>query len=226
MILGINGPIGSGKNEVAKILEKNWGFKAVGFADKLKESAAALFGIDPEEWNIIKNDPGARVSLTWHHDELFDFGQVAQFAYEKSISGREFLKRYGTESHRDIFGYDFWVNALLSSLCENFGNYSGVLKNFAIYDARFDNELEAIHKYGGVNIQVRRPGHNFDPSHPSEAHPEPGLIDHIVHNFGSLEDLEEKVNELVRSERLVNPALLENSDSRVPSPLQQLVPDF
>jgi dephospho-CoA kinase len=43
MIIGINGPKGSGKNEVAKILERNYGFETVGFADKLKAICCRSF---------------------------------------------------------------------------------------------------------------------------------------------------------------------------------------
>jgi len=34
-------------------------------------------------------------------------------AIEHSITGRQALQRYGTEGHRDVFGEDFWVDALL-----------------------------------------------------------------------------------------------------------------
>jgi len=217
MIIGINGPIGSGKNEVAKILEKNWGFKAVGFADKLKQSFAALFDIDPKELEIIKNDPEARVSLAWSN-RIEDIEGIAEFRSEKSITGREALKRYGTECHRNVFWHDFWIDALFHDYLTDEGD---IFDNLAIYDARFNNELEKIRELGGINIQVRRPGHEFDPTHPSETSPNLELIDYMVLNNETLKDLENVVNDLVRSERLVNPALLGDSNNLSPSPSLQ-----
>jgi deoxynucleotide monophosphate kinase-like protein len=208
MILGINGPIGSGKNEVAKILEKNWGYTPMGFADKLKESSAALFGIEPELWNFLKNDDSAKISLEYKASK-----EGSTFLREISISAREFLKRYGTESHRDVFGYNFWVDALLDR--ENSHMFSG---NVAIYDARFDNELQRIREVGGKNIQVIRHGHDFDPSHPSETAPNPDLIDFTIVNSGTLKSLEYKVNYLVTKEKLQGRDLSAYSNILSPSP--------
>jgi hypothetical protein len=197
MIIGINGPIGSGKNTVANILEKNFGFETMGFADKLKESAAALFDIDPKDWEKIKNEPSARVTLKWEESRVAEWGEVVTSYFEKSITGREFLKRYGTESHRKVFWDNFWVDVLLDR--ENSHLFAG---NVAIYDARFDNELARIKEVGGKNIQIRRLGYDFDPSHPSEAPPSPDLIDHIIYNSGTLKGLEYKINYLVESGKL------------------------
>lgn len=211
MIIGINGPIGSGKNEVAKILEETYGFKAMGFADKLKQSAAVLFGINPEKWEEIKNDPESRVTLKW--GRTLDVG--GEWWNEVSVSGREFLKKYGTESHRDILGYNIWVDALLGNLTAQ--------DNVAIYDARFDNELRAIKQYRGVTIQVRRPGHEFDPSHPSETPPDPDLIDYTIHNNQGLDELKYSVMALVESEKLATPSQLDAKDNPALSLLQQPV---
>jgi hypothetical protein len=198
MIIGLNGAKGSGKNTVASILERNWGFKAVGFADKLKQSAAALFHIDPKEWDKIKNDPGARIILKYGAKWDDQDGSFQSYT-EKSVTGREFLQRYGTEAHREIFGYDFLVNALLDDL-----KFNSVSPNWTIYDARFNNELIAIREMGGKIIQVRRPGHNFDLAHASESPPDLDLIHYVVNNDGTFGDLEWRVNALVKEERLAD----------------------
>jgi hypothetical protein len=209
MIIGINGPIGSGKSTLANILKKNFGFETMGFADKLKESAAALFGIDPKDWEYIKNDPSSRISLKWEGE---NGPRPGQWWSEVSVTGRDFLKLYGTEAHRKIFWDNFWVDVLLDR--DNSHLFSG---NVAIYDARFDNELSRIREIGGKNIQVKRWGHEFDPTHPSEAPPNPDLIDYLLHNDGTLEDLEWKINALVESEKLGVLRLSEQIDNLSPS---------
>jgi hypothetical protein len=211
MIIGINGPLGSGKNEVAKILEKNYGFKAIGFADKLKESFAALFDVTLEDIELIKNDPSARVSIKWTKKN-----DDHEWNYERSFTGRASLQRFGTESHRDIFGYDFWVDALIGSLTPQ--------DNVAIYDARFNNELAKIKQYRGITVQVRRPGHEFDPTHPSEAAPNPDLIDHIIYNNSTLDWLEIAVKDLVRQEKLASPGQSDDLNNLYRLPSQLLEP--
>jgi hypothetical protein len=104
MIIGINGPIGSGKSTVANILEKNFGFETMGFADKLKESAAALFGIDPKDWELLRMIHLARISLKWEGE---NGPRPGQWWSEVSVTGRDFLKLYGTEAHRKYFGIIF-----------------------------------------------------------------------------------------------------------------------
>ena len=49
MNIAFYGPMCSGKTYLAKFLVENYGYEKVGFADKLKEVAADLFGIDPND---------------------------------------------------------------------------------------------------------------------------------------------------------------------------------
>lgn len=183
MLIGLNGNKGSGKDTVGKYLVDNYGFERLSFAQKLKESAAAIFDIPASKWEELKNDENARVVLKTNID-VFD-GKWAEI----DISVRYFLQRYGTESHRSIFGDDFWVDALF----KNFDPWDG--KNYVITDARFSNELIKIKEHGGFNLRVVR--NNLTKvidGHVSEAPPPLALVDYTVYNEGSFGELYDEVD--------------------------------
>src|SRR3954469_23707179 len=108
MIVALTGFKGSGKDTVAAELIKNHGFERRSFADSLKRSAAALFNILPSEWEVLKNDDTAYVSIG-HKGEPEGLASH-MWSPTRELTVREFLQRYGTESHRDIFGSMFWVD--------------------------------------------------------------------------------------------------------------------
>lgn len=117
-LIGLNGKARSGKDTTADKIEewcKAWTPELTvarhGFADKLKESAAHSLGVFEEEiafCNKLKGDyergtvQVRMASISTGPNNLV-----------KQITGREFLQYYGTEAHRDVFGYNFWVDALL-----------------------------------------------------------------------------------------------------------------
>ena len=183
MIIGLNGFKSAGKNTVGEYLEDKYGFEQASFAAKLKESAAALFDMPPEDWEWGKNDPNATVSID------IVKSSVEQYQFKKSITVREFLQRYGTEAHRDVFGTDFWVDYAMKGIDPN--------KNIVFTDARFENELQRIKSFGGYNLQVLRPSLFTSDSHASEVPPPQHLIDYAVDNHGSFEDLYAQVDDFI-----------------------------
>lgn len=154
MILGLSGKMGAGKNTVADRLAaylepRSVRVVQVSYAAKLKESAAALFGVrvaDLERW---KNNPAARVTISApggvHHQQTV----------------RSMLQRYGTESHRDMFGSDFWLAAALPVGSD----YADAL--YVVTDVRFENEAKRIRELGGKVARVVGPKVDTG-SHPSE----------------------------------------------------------
>lgn len=176
MLLGLNGFRGAGKDTAGEYLCKIYGFERLSFAQKLKESAAALFGIEPSLWDELKNEGGGIFLIDEHGSSL------AKASY------REFLQRYGTEAHRDIFGYDFWVDHALKGINPN--------KNYLFTDARFENELEKIRNLGGKNLRIERNLEVKD-THASEVEPPQHLIDYIIYNDGTFDDLYVQLDDFV-----------------------------
>lgn len=181
MLVGLNGFKGSGKDTVGNYLVEEYGFERLSFAAKLKDSAAALFNIDPILWEVWKNDPDARVVLSNRAGKILN--------RTTPISVREFLQRYGTEAHRDIFGQDFWIDYAVKGIDPN--------KNYVFTDARFENELTKIKQLGGYNAQVVRSSVNNEDTHVSEVPPPLHLIDYKIENDHGFAELWDRVDEFI-----------------------------
>jgi hypothetical protein len=233
MIIGINGKIGSGKDTVGKIiqylqchntgeitiedvisnpehewwLEEQSKFEIKKFAGKLKQIASLLTGIDVEkfedqefkkshlgsEWGTVRSNPLNAVPV---------FEDVQ---FNELMSVREFLQKLGTEAMREGLHTNVWVNAL-------FADYKAIeripekrmsiMPNWIITDMRFPNEMEAVVEKGGITIRVVRPGTSTG-THPSETALDDAYFDHVISNDGTIEDLIEKVRQVLTIERII-----------------------
>lgn len=182
LVIGLNGLKESGKDTAGKYLVERYGFTRLSFAALLKQSAAAALGIDPELWETWKNDPDAVLTLT--------VGGVVIV----QITVREYLQRYGTEAHRDIFGEDFWRKALWASLPES----DGTDRRYVITDARFEDELSDVVRKDGLNIRILREAvEGTGDTHASEAVADADLIDFYVRNNGTMDELYEQLDTIL-----------------------------
>lgn len=196
LLMGVHGAPQAGKDVTFSKLE-NWvdDFNATqgraittrrrGFADKLKWSLARMFYPtiimeDAIEWcNRLKLDD--KKFIGWGEQRKREHSTFMHF--EHAIKMREALRYYGTESHRDIFGYDFWVENLLpvynqepdeeplwwSEFVVPADEVSDeVLQRVVdgkepppvadicgITDLRFSNEAQRIKKLGGIIVFVQ-----------------------------------------------------------------------
>lgn len=162
MIVGLTGKKGSGKDTVGSYLVEQHGFARVSFAEPLKSSVAALLGISVEQIEQWKNDPYAVVGFGLKVEDGWIVGDEMTF--------RQFLQRYGTEAHRDVFGDDFWTEqgkwAIRDAMAKG-------ATDVVVTDVRFDNEADAIRSMGGCIVRVYRPeAEHSDDSHASEQLPQ------------------------------------------------------
>jgi hypothetical protein len=170
-LVAFNGKLGSGKDTAGERLDAMAACPTnrLSFARPLKESAAALLDIPAEDWETYKHDPEVKVMLSVGYEEFEvgypdDGGEVLeQPRVIREFTARQFLQRYGTESHRDVFGENFWVDLALESY-----RYSSSSDLTYITDCRFENEAEAVLKLGGVVVNVIGPDDDTG-SHLSEA---------------------------------------------------------
>ena len=90
-IVGLTGPIGVGKDTVAKYLASQYGATQLAFADPIKEIAAIILGIPVAEQEPFKNHP---------------FPQLG------GLTLRQLYQRVGTDWFVATFGKNFWIDHL------------------------------------------------------------------------------------------------------------------
>lgn len=169
IIIGIVGPKGSGKSEVAKFLSKNYDFERTRFADSLKNMLMTGFNLSRDQVD----------------------GDLKEVPTDKLCgkTPREVMMTCGTEWGRNMIHQDIWVTAWGNSLPNS--------NRIVVDDMRFPNERRAVKRMGGIVIRVERPGFEHDPCHESESHILKS--DYIVKNSGdSLRGLHENVQSLMR----------------------------
>jgi hypothetical protein len=184
LLIGVAGLARSGKGTVAQYVKdigvsKDLKVVERGFADAVKHGAYRLF----------KPDCTMKEALIWQ-DSFKREGIVNVYGSSTSVSGREFLQRYGTEAHRELHGEDFWLNHLLP---EN--DWGQIKENFddadvgVIADMRFNNEARRILELGGTTWEVVRPILDGQDAHRSEAGVSAELVNAEIVNAGSLDEL-------------------------------------
>jgi hypothetical protein len=229
MIIGINGKIGSGKDTVGSIIQyltdKNvttetfefWYasnfysvYQSVGmfqikkFAGKLKQIASLLTGIDVEKF---EDQEFKKLEMPECWNRLQQSGRSKVWV---PMTYRQFLQELGTEAMREGLHTNVWVNALFADYKESPQNVLGnegykledVYPNWIITDMRFPNEMEAVIEKGGITIRVVRPGTSTG-THPSEIALDGHTMHYEIINDGTIEDLIEKVKEILIKENII-----------------------
>lgn len=183
--IALHGVANSGKDTTAEIiasLRKDLVIKRQGWADLLKLSAARNFypQCTLEEALAFCN----RIKQPGHTLRVVDESDGGLIV---SITGREYLQRYGTEAHRELFGDDFWLDTVLPKERDD-------CDILTIPDTRFDNEAERVLGRGGQVWEIVRDDAEPVEGHSTETRIDPKLITLTIENNGSLEELREKVS--------------------------------
>jgi hypothetical protein len=174
LVIGLCGKAGSGKGEVAKILDKHFSTYVLPFARPLKRMAIE-FG-----WDGKKDEKGRK------------FLQML---------GTEIGRAYNTNHWVDCWKVE--ANKALKETETGFGPgpFDPRYQIIVADDVRFDNEGECIHSYGGINI--RMVGRAYDlgdnSTHASESGLNPLLIDGQIDNSGTVEHLEQMILTLINT---------------------------
>ena len=122
----------SGKDTLAKFLEKNYEYIHMKISKPLKDATKILFNFTDEQLEEDKKD---KIDERWN------------------VTPRDVLKYLGT----DVFQYKinellphtkkrFWINHLFNEI-ENKYIYQNQPVRIAVSDLRFDHEYEAIHEF-------------------------------------------------------------------------------
>lgn len=182
MLIGILGYKFSGKDTTADHLVKNYNFKKIAFAQPLKDACRILFNFDEDQLYGNKKEV---IDQRWNVTPRTVFQYI----------GTEMFRNGINEIIPDI-GNNFWVNLAIL-------NYKNIIKddkeqNVVISDVRFNNEVDAIHKEGGIIIKITRLNLVSNDTHSSE-NINDIKYDYEIINDGTLENLYEKIDGIFES---------------------------
>ena len=164
--IGLVGYSQSGKDTVADILVKNYGYTRVAFADKIREF---LYGLNP----MVACSP------TGYLQDLVNL--VGWDAAKQEPQVRRLLQDLGNSARKTI-DENVWVTLALGNIDVN--------KRVVITDVRFENEAMMIKLMGGQLWRVKRVGVGPVNDHVSESELEGYKVNQIFVNNGTIEDLE------------------------------------
>lgn len=177
MLIGLHGKSRSGKDSVAGVLVRKYGFTQVALATAIRE---LLLKLNP----MLEDDNGNLHSMQglWH-DNLKDWDMIKA----ESRESVELMIRLG-QGARDIIGEDVWLSAAFPGMM-----YFHSDGNVVVSDVRQPNEVEFIRRKGGELWYIERP-------ELTESRGMDGLLkgvqfDEIILNNGTLADLEETVSQ-------------------------------
>ena len=150
------------------------------------------------------------------------WGKDALWIEDEVLNARKILQLTGTEFGRELLTPNIWVNSLFSEYkpkdapYKNLGDlledkHHGLLNNpkWIVTDLRFPNELQAIKERGGIIIRVNRLNKELLDTdekfsnefnkfhHPSETTLDNADFDYVLDNNDTIEDLIEKVEEIL-----------------------------
>jgi len=173
-LIGLAGKAGCGKDTVANYLTSRYDFNQLAFASALKAGICAMFNIDPDEL------------------EDREFKESILEPYGKSP--RQMMQTLGTEWGRNCVHPELWLLLVEHDL----GTYRRM--DNVISDVRFENEADMIRKRGGKIWHIQRNFKSDVMSHASEIGIEIHSDDVIISNHGTIAELHDIVNFLIKDE--------------------------
>jgi len=179
MMIGISGRRGAGKDAIADVFVKEFGFWRIGLADPMKR-----FFLNEEVFT---------------KDQLFGPSANREEVDPRwDKSARQALQTLGTEWGRS-FCEDLWVQILIRD-AHRIQRLEG--RSIVVTDCRFKNELDALKGAGAFLVRVVRPwktlleGVDEHASETSLDDVPDSEFDHVITNDGTLEDLSRNVRQI------------------------------
>lgn len=198
-IIALSGFARSGKDECAKVLVDEFGFKQVAFADKLRDM---LYQLNP--WTLPDGHPVSVVGASRHASakplrtvqeviDIWGWNGYKETEYGNDV--RRLLQRLGTEAGRQTLWDTIWIDAALTGLNED--------AKVVVSDARFFNEFDAVRDRDGEIWRIDREGVGPANDHPSET--EAIAYQHFgayFKNDGTLEEYRQQIKDYANARGL------------------------
>jgi hypothetical protein len=196
-LVGISGFRGAGKDTVYELIAQECdNVVRRAFADKLKVIAGRSLGYEGEDVEII-------TAMNLMKNQGF-VDSVISSGVGTHLSGRRYLQLFGQRA-REVFGHSFWVDQVLPDPALNVESpvlQDKLARRFdrahvgVVTDVRYPGEAWRIRALGGEVWAVERPDVVSD-GHDSERPLKDSLIDGVIINDGSKEDLRVHVRRLL-----------------------------
>lgn len=220
LIIGVLGLKGAGKDTLAQILIKQYGFVRTAFADKLYKEVAEAFNVTTEYLGdrTFKETPRPELALKNCKDTAFvvavmeelplyyakTTGFIGQLDLNDELtkprSPRFCMQFWGTEYRRKKGDDAYWLKEVGRFLDTHPD------KSVIITDVRFDNEGNYVTDppHGGLLVRVRRPSleavTNLKDLHPSETEVlDRSVSFEFINAENQLDSLESQVVEFLKS---------------------------
>jgi len=213
-IIGVFGYAGSGKDTVGKLIQYNMSRSRIPIEELIEDYSNNEWWMEEQSGWEIKKWAGklkyiasiiTGIPVEKFEDQEF---KKTNLGPEWGMTVRDLLQILGTEAMRDGLHKNVWVNALMADYkihSEHFNDIANGREtgdgypNWIITDTRFPNEAQAIKDKGGMVIKVDRPGVGPVNGHPSEDALKDYNFDYVIHNDGSINDLDNKVIEFINN---------------------------
>lgn len=181
-VIALTGHKGAGKDTIAALIYDLIGssVRTIAFADPIKIQIMKFFDLaNTHQYDLFK-----RTDVEY---QLSDH-------LKHSVSGRHIVREIGMLMRSyDTFQFTEYVKDEIRQ------DPNSV---WIITDLRFDNEYLLVKSFGGKIVKVYRPGENHKDMHITERGFDDELCDYTIENDGTIEELKEKVTELLTKEGL------------------------
>lgn len=203
ILVGLTGLARSGKTTAAEYLVNRHGFTIVSMADPLKEMAKKLdpmIGVEDLTWNgEVQGTTPVHLSAFLDDDGDFLENYSEDWVKENFPEYRRVLQKLGTDCVRSI-DQDFWINAFWDTVRGLWYETDRIV----VPDVRFPNEASTVLGSHRRDLGMHRVLAFIDRegiergAHASEQHAGRMGENAIIENNGTLVELAEQLDEMVR----------------------------
>jgi hypothetical protein len=203
-IIGINGRINHGKDEVAKIIQyltfinSKKEFNNYCTYDHFKDSSLTMMS----PWQVkkmaykLKQIASILLNVPVAKFEDRDFKDIQLPVEWDYMTIRTFLQKLGTEAMREGLHQNTWANAFWS----DFDEYND---HWLITDIRFPNEYESVKDRNGIMIKVVRDIEIPKHEHESETALDSYRFDYVINNSKDINHLISEVETLLKDLKII-----------------------